>query len=299
MNRILIAAALGLTLALAQAPGIAAASSPEWDEIEPTELMLFYPGIAAVEWVLGDIRIDKERHQGSRGLKVGDRCIECHLADPEELVFIGEAIAAGKWMEPAPIEGKPGTIPVTVRAAHDDEELYLQFSWTQPPASGTAPMDTDNPVKISFMLDAGKVAFADQAGCWASCHADSRGMPEGDEDRSKYVTGGSLADGVFYDLLQWRSGEDKAYDGHVADERVMTGGTALEWASGKLEGDTWTVVFKRRFEGGEGDVTLRKGAVYNIGVAIHDDHAAGRYHHVSMGYTLGIDAKADIVARHH
>lgn len=299
MNRISIAAALGLALALAHAPTRAVASAPEWEKIEPAELMLFYPGVAAIEWVLGDIRIDRERHQGARVFKMGDRCIECHLEDPDELVDIGNAIAAGERMEPAPLQGKAGTIPVTVNAAYDDDELYLQFSWTQPPASGAAPMDDDNPVKIAFMLDAGTVELADQAGCWASCHADSRGMSEGDDGKSKYVAGGSLADGVFYDLLQWRSGEDKAYDGHVAAERVMTGGSALERATGKLEGDTWIVVFKRKFKGGQGDVTLRKGGVYNIGVAIHDDHAAGRYHHVTMGYTLGIDAEADIVARHH
>lgn len=299
MNQTPVAALLGLALALAQAATPAVASSPKWDRIEPTELMLFYPGVAAFEWVLGDIRIDRERHQGARVFKMGDRCIECHLEDPDELVQIGAAIASGERMEPAPVEGKPGTIPVTIKAAYDDDELYLRFSWTQPPASGAAPMDADNPVKISFMLDAGKVAYADQAGCWASCHADSRGMPEGDDGKGKYVAGGSLADGVFYDLLQWRSGEDKAYDGHVADTRVMTGGKALEHARGQLEGDTWSVVFKRRFKGGEGDITLKKGGVYNIGVAIHDDHAAGRYHHVTMGYTLGIDAEADIVARHH
>jgi hypothetical protein len=298
MNRISIAAALGLALAMAHATTPAVASAPEWDRIEPTELMLFYPGVAAIEWVLGDIRIDRERHQGARVFKMGDRCIECHLEDPDELVYIGEAIASGERMEPAPVEGKRGTIPVTVKAAYDDDELYLQFSWTQPAASGASPMDADNPVKIAFMLDAGKVELADQAGCWASCHADSSGMSEGDENKGKYVAGGSLADGVFYDLLQWRSGEDKAYDGHVADQRVMTGGSALERATGKLEGDTWTVVFKRKFKGGEGDVRLEKGGVYNIGVAIHDDHAAGRYHHVTMGYTLGIDAEADIVARH-
>jgi hypothetical protein len=290
-----IATALALALGVSLAPVLAA--EPEWDRIEATELMLFYPGIASIEWVTGDIRIDRERHQGARVFKMGDRCIECHLEDVEELIDIGNAIASGERMEPAPIPGKPGTIPVTVKAAHKDEVLYLRFSWQQPPSSGAAAMDADNPVKIAFMLDAGTVELADQAGCWASCHADVSGMPDGADDRTKYVSGGSLADGVFYDLLQWRSGENKAYDGHVADRRVMDGGQALQDAAGQLEGDTWSVVFKRKFAGGAGDVTLKRGGVYNIGVAIHDDHAAGRYHHVSMGYTLGIDAEADIVAR--
>jgi hypothetical protein len=284
-----------LALATPSAP-----ASPHWDKAEATELMLFYPGVAAIEWVLGDVRVGRERHQGSRVFRQGDRCIECHLEDPEELLDIGAAIVSGESeLEPEPISGKPGTIPVTVKAAYDDEVLYLKFSWKQPPASGGEKMDAANPMKIGLMLDAGKVQYADQAGCWPSCHADTRGMSAGDEARTKYVSGGSLAEGVFLDLLQWRSGENKAFDGHVAEKRVMEGGTALKSASGRLEGDTWTVVFERRFKGGEGDVTLRKGGVYNIGVAIHDDHAAGRRHHVTMGYTLGIDADADIVARHH
>jgi hypothetical protein len=295
MNKNLPATAFALALCLANAPALTA--EPDWGKLEPTELMLFYPGVASIEWVLGDIRIDRERHSGARTFRMGDRCIECHLEDVDELIEIGDAIASGELLEPNPIEGKPGTIPVTVKAAFNDDTLYLQFSWQQPPRSGGEKMDADNPVKIGFMLDAGKVELADQSGCWASCHADSRDMPDGDEDRLKYVAGGSLDAGVFYDLLQWRSGEDKAYDGHVADTRVMEGGSALERASGKLEGDTWRVVFERKLSGGKGDLTLQAGEVYNLGVAIHDNHAAGRYHHVSMGYTLGLGADADIVAR--
>ena len=48
--------------------------------------------------------------------------------------------------------------------------------------------------------------------------------------------------------------------------------------------------------GGEGDIALASGKTVNFGFAIHDDHAAGRFHHVSLGYTLGIDAMADIGA---
>jgi hypothetical protein len=295
MNKTSTAAALALALGLAHAPTLAA--EPDWAQLDPTELMLFYPGVASIEWVLGDIRIDRERHSGARTFRMGDRCIECHLEDVDELIEIGDAIASGELLEPNPIEGKPGTIPVTVKAAFNDDTLYLQFAWQQPPRSGGEKMDADNPVKIGFMLEAGKVELADQSGCWASCHADSRDMPDGDEDRLKYVAGGSLDEGVFYDLLQWRSGENKAYDGHVADHRVMDGGQALQGATGRLEGGTWSVVFKRAFAGGAGDVTLERGGVYNIGVAIHNDHAAGRFHHVSMGYTLGLDAEADIVAR--
>ena len=56
------------------------------------------------------------------------------------------------------------------------------------------------------------------------------------------------------------------------------------------------MVFTRKLVGGEGDITLAPGKTYNFGFAIYDDHTAGRFHHVSLGYTLGIDAEADINA---
>lgn len=293
MNRTSLIASTALVLGALHQP--ATASSPDWNRIEATELVLFYPGVASIEWILGDLRIDRERHQGARVFKMGDRCVECHSG---EVADMGDAIAAGERMEPVPIDGKPGSIPIAVQAAYDDDKLFLRFSWRQPPASGAAKMDAENPLKLAFMLDAGKVGLADQSGCWASCHADSRTMPEADDAKTKYVSGGSLADGVFYDLVQWRSGEGKAYDGHVAEARFMEGGKALKRAAGKLDGEIWSVEFVRRFAGGEGDITLQRGGVYNFGIAIHDDHAAGRFHHVSLGYTLGIDAEGDVVARH-
>ncbi|MCY1176640.1 Cytochrome c-552 [compost metagenome] len=77
----------------------------------------------------------------------------------------------------------------------------------------------------------------------------------------------------------------------------MEGGQALLGAEGKLNGDTWEVVFTRKLVGGEGDVALESGKTYNFGFAIHDDSAAGRFHHVSLGYKLGIDnAEAQINA---
>src|SRR3546814_21003419 len=76
----------------------------------------------------------------------------------------------------------------------------------------------------------------------------------------------------------------------------MEGGQALVAAQGKRDGDTWTVDFTRKLAGGEGDVLLEQGKIYNFGMAIHDDHGAGRYHHVSLGYHLGIGTAAEITA---
>ena len=157
-------------------------------------------------------------------------------------------------------------------------------------------MDAANPVKIAYMLEGGsKVELAEQGGCWGSCHGDARTMPGAAETKTKYVKGGSLADGVFYDLNQWRSGENKAFDGYVAGERVMEGGQALVGAQGQLDGDTGR--WSSPASSPAARVTSRwHPATSTFGFAIHDDSAAGRFHHVSLGYTLGIDAQGDITA---
>ena len=76
----------------------------------------------------------------------------------------------------------------------------------------------------------------------------------------------------------------------------MEGGDALVSAEGKQEGGEWSVVFTRKLAGGQGDVSLESGKSYNFGFAIHDDSSAGRFHHVSLGYKLGLDAEGDVKA---
>jgi len=108
-----------------------------------------------------------------------------------------------------------------------------------------------------------------------------------------------LKEGKFMDLIQFNSGKgEKAIDGYVLDSRHMSGGKSLVKAEGKKSGNHWTVIFERTLAGtGKGDHTIAVGRLYNIGFAIHDDHAAGRFHHVSLGYTLGLDnANADFNA---
>ncbi len=288
MNKSILAGAVGAALALT-AHHATAAAPVQWSGVPSTAISLFYPGVSPIEWITKGTE-----HGGARALKKGEACVECHS---EEIGDMGQKMATGEKNEPAPIAGKAPFIDAHVQAAHDGENLYLRFTWQQPTASGAAPMDEKNPVKIAYMLEAGsKVAMAEQGGCWASCHGDARTMPGAAETKTKYVKDGSLADGIFYDLNQWRSGENKSFDGYTADHREMEGGQALLGAEGKLEGDSWSVVFTRKLSGGEGDVTLAPGNAYNFGFAIHDDSATGRYHHVSLGYKLGIDAEGDIIA---
>lgn len=276
-----IVSALSAAVLLANT-SVWAAEPADWASVPATDVTLFYPGVSPLEWITRGVE-----HGGARALKKGETCLDCHS---EEAGDMGQKMASGKKIEPAPIPGKAPFINAKVQAAHDGEHLYLRFTWQQPAASGAAKMDETNPVKIAYMLESSdQIELADEGGCWATCHGDARTMPGADHAKTKYVKNASLADGIFYDLNQWRSGENKFYDGYVADQRVMEGGQALTGAEGKLDGDTWTVVFTRKLSGGEGDITLESGKLYNFGFAIHDDSAIGRFHHVSLGYKLGLD----------
>ena len=58
-------------------------------------------------------------------------------------------------------------------------------------------------------------------------------------------------------------------------------------------GDTYTVTFTRKLA--EANRLGRRQTV-PFGVAIHADHAVGRFHHISFGYMLGIGAEGDMKA---
>lgn len=285
MQAKLIATAIA-GLALAHGHALAA---PDWAKVPARSITVLYPGVSPIEW----IRKGSD-HSGARGMKQGETCVACH---EKEAADVGKRIVTGEKLEPKPIKGKAGSIPVNVQAANDGTNLYLRFTW-KAPAGGGPKMDADNPVKLAVMLEADKVELAGLGGCWSSCHEDARTMPNAKDDKkTKYVKDGNLATGVYYDLIQFRSGKGaKPMDGYVADKRVMEGGKALVAAEGKESGGAWTVTFTRKLTGGEGDIALQSGKTYNFGFAIHDDHSEGRYHFVSLGYKLGIDAKADITA---
>ena len=288
MNMKLSAVALGMTLAMGA--GSALAGAPDWGSVEARKIPIFYPGVSPIEWITNGTE-----HGGARLLKKGEACVDCH---DEEIADMGKKMASGSKIEPTPIPGKAPSIAVNVQAANDGENLYLRFSWKQPKASGAPKMDADNPVKVAFMLEDNKIERADHSGCWETCHQDARTMPGADDKKTKYVDGGNVDAGQFYDLMQWRSGKGEMHDGYVADKRVMEGGKGLVSAEGKNEGGNWSVVFTRKLAGGgKGDIALVAGKTYNFGFAIHDDSAKGRFHHVSFGYSLGIDADADINAK--
>lgn len=306
-------------------PGVHAA--PDWSKVPSKTITVFYPGVATYEWV-----VNGSNHSGAQGMKQGESCAACH---DEEAADVGRRIVSGGKLEPHPIKGKAGSIPVTVQAAHDGTDLWLRFQWKDPAPSAAPREDDQNQVKIALMLENNRIELGN-GGCWATCHSDLRSMPDVNPDAArhprakeidirangptKYIresrtaieirdkprggwdklrTEAELADllkeGKFLYMMQYRSSE-KPRAGYVL------GGRFLKAAEGAAEGHqadgVWTVTFTRKLAAaGPGDFHMAAGRRYNFGFAIHSDWANERHHHVSLGYTLDLDdPRADVRA---
>lgn len=308
--------ALKLNIAQDTKKNISASNSTfDWSGVPTRKINIFYPGQSSMEWILG------RKHGGSRPFKKGDRCTDCH---EEETVDMGQKIVSGEKLEPNPILGKRGSIPVTVQASHDEKNLYLRFQWPDTehvPVSFVdgGKMDPKNAVKLAIMLATDEVKYADRAGCWGTCHADLNSMPfvpEG-QDVTKYLTesrtkieikgrnskplGGwdqrksedeikTEYDAKHYmDIIRYKAGEKKVEDGAIMADRVMDESSTSEFTANK-QGDQWVVEIKRPLKSiVADDINLELGQTYNFGFAIHDDFSSARYHHVSLGYKLGFD----------
>lgn len=271
-----------ILLAVGSASAIAA---PDWSKVPKREIHVFHPGVTPIEWVM-----KKSDHSGRTGLTKGESCVGCH-EEKGGLNFDMKRLA-GKEIEP---KAAPATVsfPVGVQAAYDKEYLYIRMTFT-PPAGGADHSDKDNDVKAAVMfandkiaLDAGgKIVAGAQLGCWASCHGDVRTMPGADDKKTKYAKSGT------YELMQWKSGKgSKPVDGVVSDKRNMEGGMAGVKAQSEIKGGMYTVTFVRKLNG-----ALADGKAVPVGFAIHADKATGRFHHVSLGYMLGLGADGDIKA---
>ncbi len=277
-----------LSLSLAVIGVLFAASAnaaPDWSKVPKRDIQAFSPATASIEWVM-----KKSDHSGRTGMVKGETCVGCH-EEKGGLNFDMKKMAS-KEMEPA---GAPKTMnfPVTVQAAYDSANAYIRLTF-KAPAGGVNKDDKDNDVKATVMFANDKVAVTAgdksvsgaQVGCWATCHGDSRTMPGADANKTKYTKDGA------YELMQWKSAKGaKAIDGSVTDKRNMEGGTAGVSATGDNKGGTYTVTFTRKLNG-----ALGEGKTVPFGVAVHADHASGRFHHVTMGYTLGFGAEGDIKA---
>ncbi len=312
----------------------ASAGGVDFTSVTETDMVLFYPGQASMEWVLKG-----SDHGGGRAVKKGEKCSNCHVGEEKQ---IGQKIVTGEKAEATPIPGKRPFIELKTKTKVENGNLFIQMTWadtehTPVPFVDGGKMDPKNQVKVAMMFAGNDIKLAEQAGCWVTCHNDSRYMPdEPKADALAAVKGIDLSNGVtkylaesrtkievrgrggkprggwdklksadeiaavqaagkVMDIIRYNSSEDgKAENGHVLAERSMTGGVAS--GTGSLKDGIWTVTLSRPLAAsGAGDVALEAGKSYTVGFAIHDDYTTARFHHVSFNYLLTIgDGKAEL-----
>jgi cytochrome c551/c552 len=90
-------------------------------------------------------------------------------------------------------------------------------------------------------------------------------------------------------------------EGDILSRRILrepVGSAGDILANGYYADGAWTVELKRALDtGNPDDKALKQGKIYNIGIAIFDDHTSNRRHYVSLKKTLGIGVDADITAQ--
>lgn len=304
-------ASLAVIVMALQFPGNAGAV--DWGKVSGKDIPVFYPGQSSWEWIL-----TQSDHEGAKDIRKGKRCWDCHEGEEKE---IGSKTVSGETLEPKPVPGKRPAFDLNVKASHDGENLYLRLAWSDDGISVEQKEDPDYQAKVTVLIgDKSMVAF-DRGGCWATCHDDLTGMPsEGSGERTKYLAdsrtkitrqgGGDayksddelaklLAEGTFIEFWQARLKKDAVVpvDGYILEKIHKSESPAISVEGGFQDG-RWTVVFSRKLKAnGNARRQFESGDVIHLGIAIHDDYAKGRRHHVSFKNTLSVGkGDADIVA---
>jgi hypothetical protein len=175
--------------------------------------------------------------------------------------------------------------------------------------------------KFTLMLDDGGVEEFAQGGCWTVCHQDSDRMPEAKNRKiEKYLShsrkkivkkvgGGTnykddseiqamLTSGYYLEFWQMQLNPGSApsfIDGYISKERIINDNTVVS-GSAKEEGNKWVVEFVRPLKGDAPHKNLTEGKQYNLGFALHDQSVEGRYHVVSLEYSMSLGGDALIKA---
>jgi hypothetical protein len=259
----------------------ALAAEPNWSTVPATTVKLFYPGQSSYEWLR-----TPEHKNAQKETVAGQACTSCHKGEEETL---GNKLVKENPLEPSAVKGKNGAVSLALQVAYDDKNAYFRAQWKtnakrpgddyphyrfngkewkvygQPRLNAEVQEGTQAPIyedRFSIMIDDGKVPMFAAQGCWLTCHAANRDMPDvptkeevaevpffkaiKKADVRKYLPasrtdptdwkgGKSLeelakikAGGGFVDLIQWRAHRSNlvgmADDGYVLDWRHFDAG---------------------------------------------------------------------------
>jgi len=259
--------------AMAAAPAPMKAGGIDWAKVEAKTLGFFYPGQASYEWVQNG-----RDHGGARAfLKGGDRCVTCHDKETHDM---GAKIVSGEKAEDTPIPGKRGSVDVKVQVARDAERIHFRFEWQKGPhapvpfAEG-GKLDPKNAAKFTVMFSGQAVKNAELAGCWVTCHADARTMPDTpkkealDAATQKEVL--DLANGVLKYIAESRTSIEikepprGGWDKLLPKDEILAlpaTGAAMEWLRWReAEEPEHGLILADRRTGGLSPVTAEGGLV--------------------------------------
>jgi len=190
-----------LTLAVSMAAMFSAtawAADPaaiNWSKVPAKTLTLFYPGQSTYQW------LRSTEHPGSSMVSKGEACVTCHKGQEQQK---GDKLVKANKLEPTPVDGKNGSIPLKLQVAYDNENAYFRFQWkTNAPHPGdaypflrfdgkewkpygaqklaAAARKGEQPGiyedRLNMMIDDGKVPGFAKQGCWLTCHNGERDTP--------------------------------------------------------------------------------------------------------------------------
>ncbi|MCP4332993.1 MAG: cytochrome C552 [Gammaproteobacteria bacterium] len=148
----------------------------------------------------------------------------------------------------------------------------------------------DSPLAARLDLNLGYTKYLKESRSEIEIDGKNGAMRGGwDKLKSEADIQAALDNGSFMDLLRYNGGSGESEDGHILEQRVMTGGQGVSF-NGSLADGTWTVDMTRKLTSEQpGDISMNKEEMYNIGFAIHDDYSSSRFHHISLGLKLGFD----------
>ena len=148
----------------------------------------------------------------------------------------------------------------------------------------------DSPLAARLDLSLGYTKYLKESRTEIEIDGKNGAMRGGwDKLKSEADIQAAFDNGSFMDLLRYKSGSGESEDGHILEQRVMTGGQGVSFI-GSLADGTWTVDMTRKLTSDQpGDISMNNEEMYNIGFAIHDDYSSSRFHHISLGLKLGFD----------
>lgn len=305
----------------------ARAAGIDWASVPGKDVVLFVPGQSPWEWAL----TADSMSGATKFRQEGKTCVECHdgeeadmgnhlvVNQPRTFKVTGKPEVTKPSIEPAPIANKPGSVVATVKFAHDAENLYVHLDvkdGNQPDAG----QDKANASKVTVMFSASKATDIAHAGCFAACHDDMAGMPSGaGANRTHYLAGTHAkltrqgagdalkpdADLVKlksegYYLEDWQAAINPGQPAKTSSFVVFSKRDPVQLpltAEATVSGGVTSVTLSGKLAPGSDFLAFNPGTVYHVSFAVHDGHAAGRYHYISLEKSLVLDSgSADFVA---